>query len=152
MITLYPKNIISIMMSNLKMGEDCASGIELTTIRVKGSGNHNADTWWEYDVSEQFPIKSANETNGSVNIEVDKPHEGCLIRTTLKNSKMEGESCIYSKDNVLMAKLTFVDGVATGPCSIYNNGYLFFSGYFENGYREGRGKEYEEKNMTEMET
>ena len=143
MITLYPKNIISIMMSNLKMGEDCASGIELTTIRVKGSGNHNADTWWEYDVSEQFPIKSANETNGSVNIEVDKPHEGCLIRTTLKNSKMEGESCIYSKDNVLMAKLTFVDGIATGPCFIYNNGYLFFSGYFENGYREGRGKEYD---------
>ena len=130
-------------MSNLKMGEDCASGIELTTIRVKGSGNHNADTWWEYDVSEQFPIKSANETNGSVNIEVDKPHEGCLIRTTLKNSKMEGESCIYSKDNVLMAKLTFVDGIATGPCSIYNNGYLFFSGYFENGYREGRGREYD---------
>ena len=61
------------MMSNLKMGEDCASGIELTTIRVKGSGNHIADTWWEYDVSEQFPIKSANETHGSVNIEVDKP-------------------------------------------------------------------------------
>ena len=143
MITLYPKNTISIMMSNLKMGEDCASGIELTTIRVKGSGNHIADTWWEYDVSEQFPIKSANETNGSVNIEVDKPHEGCLIRTTLKNSKMEGESCIYSKDNVLMAKLTFVDGIATGPCFIYNNGYLFFSGYFENGYREGRGKEYD---------
>ena len=143
MITLYPKKIISIMMSNLKMGEDCASGIELTTIRVKGSGNHIADTWWEYDVSEQFPIKSANETHGSVNIEVDKPHEGCLIRTTLKNSKMEGESCIYSKDNVLMAKLTFVDGIATGPCFIYNNGYLFFSGYFENGYREGRGKEYD---------
>ena len=143
MITLYPKNTISIMMSNLKMGEDCASGIELTTIRVKGSGNHIADTWWEYDVSEQFPIKSANETHGSVNIEVGKPHEGCLIRTTLKNSKMEGESCIYSKDNVLMAKLTFVDGIATGPCSIYNNGYLFFSGYFENGYREGRGKEYD---------
>ena len=130
-------------MSNLKMGENCACDIELTTIRVKGSGNHIADTWWEYDVSEQFPIKSANETHGSVNIEVDKPHEGCLIRTTLKNSKMEGESCIYSKDNVLMAKLTFVDGIATGPCFIYNNGYLFFSGYFENGYREGRGKEYD---------
>ena len=125
------------------MGENLASGIELTTISVKGYGNDVIDTWWEYNVSEQFPIKSVNEMNGPVNIEVDKPHEGCIIRTSLKNSKMEGKSYIYSNDNVLMAKLTFVDGVATGPCTIYNNGYLFYSGYFENGYREGRGKEYD---------
>ena len=130
-------------MSNFKMGENSAFNIELTTISVKGYGNNVIYTWWEYNVSEQFPIKSVNETNGPVTIEVDKPHEGCIIRTSLKNSKMEGESYIYSNDNVLMAKLTFVDGVATGPCSIYNNGYLFFSGYFENGYREGRGKEYD---------
>ena len=134
---------ISLKISNISMGENLAYGIELTTISVKGYGNDVTDTWWEYNVSEQFPIKSVNETNGPVTIEVDKPHEGCIIRTSLKNSKMEGESYIYSNDNVLMAKLTFVDGVATGPCTIYNNGYLFYSGYFENGYREGRGKEYD---------
>lgn len=56
---------------------------------------------------------------------------------------MNGKSSIYSYRNVLMANLTFVDGVASGPCTIYDDGYLFFSGYLKNNYREGRGKEYD---------
>ena len=71
-----------------------------------------SDNWWEYNISEQFPIKYVIETNGPTYIEVDKPHEGCFIRTTMKNGKMNGESSIHSKYNTLMATLTFVDGIA----------------------------------------
>ena len=130
-------------MSNLVKGNTLASDIELTSINVEGSGNRIVDSWWEHNVSEQFPIKSVKEENGIALIEVDKPHEGCTIRTTLKNSKMDGESKIYSKKNILMASLTFVEGIACGPCTIYKNGFVFFRGYFENGYREGRGQEYD---------
>ena len=57
---------------------------------------------------------------------------------------MNGKANIYSNQNVLMATLTFVDGIASGPCTIYSNGYLFFKGDFANGYLEGRGREYDE--------
>ena len=107
------------------MSDIVAADIELSTIKVEGSTNRDIDTWWEYNVSEQFPIKSINQANGSVDIDVDNPHKGCTIQTTLINSKMNGESHIYSSRNVLMTTLTFVDGVATGPCTIYDDGYLF---------------------------
>ena len=130
-------------MSSLAKGHNLASDIELTSINVESSGNSIVDSWWEHNVSEQFPIKSVKEENGIACIEVDKPHEGCTIRTRLKNSKMDGESNIYSKKNILMASLTFVEGVACGPCTIYKNGFVYYRGYFENGYREGRGQEYD---------
>ena len=130
-------------MSSLAKGNTLASDIELTSINVEGSENRIVDSWWEHNVSEQFPIKSVKEENGIACIEVDKPHEGCTIRTRLKNSKMDGESNIYSKKNILMASLTFVEGIASGPCTIYKNGFVYYRGYFENGYREGRGQEYD---------
>ena len=94
-------------------------------------------------MNEQFPVKSVSKTNGQVDIEVGKPHEGCVLSTTLKNSKMDGKTNIYTDMGVLIASLVFVDGIATGPCTIYDDGFLFFKGYFVNGYREGRGKEYD---------
>ena len=130
-------------MSSLAKGNTLASDIELTSINVEGSGNSVVDRWWEHNVSEQFPIKSVKEENGIACIEVDKPHEGCTIRTRLKNSQMDGESNIYSKKNILMASLTFVEGIASGPCTIYKNGFVYYRGNFENGYREGRGQEYD---------
>ena len=118
--------------------------IELPTKSNTSDNTDEKDNWWEYNFAEQFPVRSRRETNGPTHIEVDKPHEGCLIKTTMKNGKMNGESSIYSKDNILMATLTFVDGIASGPCTICKNGILFYKGYFVNGYREGRGQEYEE--------
>ena len=118
--------------------------IELPTKSNTSDSTDEKDNWWEYNIAEQFPVKSRREANGPTHIEVDKPHEGCLIKTTMKNGKMDGESSIYSKDNILMATLTFVDGIASGPCTICKNGILFYKGYFVNGYREGRGQEYDE--------
>ena len=131
-------------MSNLSKGAIHVTNIELQTINNASDKTDEKDKWWEYNVSEQFPIKSRRETNGPTHIEVGKPHEGCLIKTTMKNGKMDGESSIYSQDNTLMATLTFVDGIASGPCTLCKNGILFYKGYFVNGYREGRGQEYDE--------
>ena len=48
------------------------SEVELTPKRVEGNKKEIRDTWWEYNVSEQFPIKSVKETNDMADIEVDK--------------------------------------------------------------------------------
>lgn len=82
--------------------------------------------------------------HGRAYIEVGSPHEGCRIKASLNDNMLNGEAYIYSNDNSLMASLTYVDGIASGPCSIYNNDNLYFQGYFINGYRGGRGKEYDE--------
>ena len=131
----------------MNKGNNSAPKIELTSITVDGGDNNKRDNWWEHNVSEQFPIKSVKETDGSVDIKVNKPHEGCIIKTTLKNSKMNGESRILSSQYVLMATLTFVDGIASGPgpCTIYDNGHLLLQGTFVNGYLEGKAKEYDTK-------
>ena len=131
-------------MSNLSENAIHVINIELPTKSNTSDKTDERDNWWEYNIAEQFPVKSRREANGPTHIEVDKPHEGCLIKTTMKNGKMDGESSIYSKDNILMATLTFVDGIASGPCTICKNGILFYKGYFVNGYREGRGQEYDE--------
>ena len=136
--------IILIGMSNMSKGAIHVINIELPTKSNTSDNTDEKDNWWEYNIAEQFPVKSRREANGPTHIEVDKPHEGCLIKTTMKNGKMDGESSIYSKDNILMATLTFVDGIASGPCTICKNGILFYKGYFVNGYREGRGQEYDE--------
>ena len=128
-----------------KEHESASSTVELSTIVVDKSENTERGSCWEYNVSEQFPIKSAPASSGFVVIEVDKPHEGYSIETTMKNSKMNGEATIRSDSNVLIAILNYVDGIASGPCTLYDNdGILYFEGYFENGYREGRGKVYDE--------
>ena len=131
-------------MSYLSKGGIYVSTFGLPTMNNTNNETDERDKWWEYNISEQFPIKSVREANGLALIEVDKPHEGYFIRTSMKNGKMNGESSIYSKDNTLLATLTFVDGIASGPCTIYKNGILFYKGYFVNGYREGRGQEYDE--------
>ena len=129
----------------MNKGNNSAPKIELTSITVDGGDNNKRDNWWEHNVSEQFPIKSVKETDGSVDIKVSKPHEGCIIKTTLKNSKMNGESRILSSQYVLMATLIFVDGIASGPCTIYDNGHLLLQGTFVNGYLEGKAKEFDTK-------
>ena len=47
---------------------------------------------------------------------------------------------------ITIATLTFVDGIANGPCILYDKwGSKYFVGSFVNGYRQGKGKEYDEK-------
>ena len=59
---------------------------------------------------------------------------------------MDGESTLISDKKITIATLTFVDGIANGPCILYDKwGSKYFVGSFVNGYRQGKGKEYDEK-------
>lgn len=61
--------------------------IELVSVGAIIKRENTGDDWWEYNVNEQFPVKSLAKTKGKVNIEVGKPHEGCVISITLKKYK-----------------------------------------------------------------
>ena len=119
--------------------------VELQTIHVDNASESIRCECWKQNVANQFPIKSINNSNGNLVVEVGSPHEGYTIRTTLLNSKLNGKSYIVSNDNVIIAELYFENGIASGPCILYDElGLLFYKGYLENGYRQGRGVEYDE--------
>ena len=107
---------------------------------------------WENNVSEQFPIQQTNQVDGEAEILVRQPHQGYVIKTTIVDSKMNGESQIFSNRGVHIATLTYVDGIASGPCRINDeSGLLWFEGRFENGYRQGKGTEYDKNGNTTFE-
>lgn len=124
--------------------------VELQTIHVDNASESIRCECWKHNVANQFPTKSINNSNGNLIVEVGSPHEGYTIRTTLLNSKLNGKSYIVSNDNVIIAELYFENGIASGPCILYDElGLLFYTGYLENGYRQGRGVEYDEdRNVT----
>ena len=118
--------------------------LELSSIEV-GEGSKGRGECWKYNLSNQFPILSTGNERGNVTLEIDDPHKGYRLQTRMENGKMNGESVIFNPDHIIVAKLSLVDGIANGPCTLYDdNGNLFFQGYLKNGYREGKGKEYDE--------
>ena len=130
----------------LKASKDKSANvaIEMNSIAVE-SRNEERGECWKYNISSQFPIISTNTENGEVVLDVDSPHKGYSIRTVMENGKMSGESRILNERNIKVASLVFVDGIANGPCTLYDSiGKVFFEGFFANGYREGKGKEYDE--------
>ena len=101
---------------------------------------------WEFDFSKQFPIAHIDVLDGKAIVAIGAPHLNYQIWTHLKNQKMDGESTLISDKKIIIATLTFVDGIANGPCTLYDKwGSKYFVGSFVNGYRQGRGKEYDEK-------
>lgn len=120
--------------------------IELQSIHVDNTVESVRCDCWNYNVSDQFPIKSMRIENEKAYVEVGPPHEGYTIESRVENGLIYGQSKIYSIDRVIVASLVYVDGVATGPCILYDeSGVIYFKGYFENGYKQGRGTEYDEK-------
>ena len=101
---------------------------------------------WEFDFSKQFPIAHIDVLDGKAIAAIGAPHLNYQIWTHLKKQKMDGESTLISEKKIIIATLTFVDGIANGSCIIYDvHGHKFFKGNMVNGYRQGRGKEYDEK-------
>ena len=132
-------------MSNIAECNRTNIGIKLSSIVVSG-GNNKRGECWNYNVNSQFPVIPTNMKNGELSISVESPHRGYSIQTTLINGMLNGKSSILNEENIEIASLVYVDGIASGPCILYDEkGVIFFEGYLENGYREGRGKEYNEK-------
>ena len=101
--------------------------------------------FWQGNMSEKFTIKESTENNGRFDVVLDEPYQGIHVNTTLQDNKMHGESTFTSEDGVELGVMTFVEGVATGPCTLNDeSGKLYFKGRMEEGYRQGRGTEYDE--------
>ena len=131
-------------MNGMNIQNNMNIGIELSSISVV-SGSDARGACWKNNVSSEFPIIPVNISDGEIELLVDSPHNGYKIQTMMKNGRMNGESCIINDKSVVIAMLVFVDGVAEGNCTLYdNNGIIFFKGSFVNGYREGYGKEFDE--------
>ena len=131
-------------MSNISKDKTANVAIELNSIAVESKKEERGECW-KYNLSTQFPIISPNIENGKVVVDVDSPHKGYSLHTTMKNVKMNGTSRILNERTVEIASLTFVDGMANGPCTLYDSiGKVFFKGSFQNGYREGKGEEFDE--------
>ena len=131
-------------MSNISKNSGTNVGIELSSIAVTGESGGRGECW-KFNISNQFPIIPSNIENGEVVLDVDSPHKGYSIQTVMENGKMNGESRILNKKKIKVASLVFVDGIANGPCKLYDEeGSIVFEGYLKNGYREGKGKEYDE--------
>ena len=124
--------------------KNTSSEVELINLVINPSVDKERSSCWEECFSSQFPTGSMIEKNGMYIVQVGAPHEGYTIETHLLNNKMHGKSNLYSNEDLLMAELTFEEGVAEGPCTLYDTAnLLFFEGYFKNGYRSGKGKEYD---------
>ena len=131
-------------MSNISKNSGTNVGIELSSITVTG-GSSGRGECWKFNISNQFPIIPSNIENGEVILDVDSPHKGYSIQTVMENGKMNGNSRILNEKKVKIASLVFVEGVANGPCKLYDEeGNIVFEGYLKNGYREGKGREYDE--------
>ena len=138
-------------MSNIASGKDTASRTSKNDNTASTNVSHQFKRCWDYNVSEQFPITSISEEGNKAIVKVGQPHEGFYIKTAMRNGKMDGNSVIFSGAGIAVAYLSFVDGIASGPCKLNDeSGVRFFEGRFEDGFRQGRGQEFDPKGNLEF--
>ena len=114
---------------------------------VNDQDDDNGTEIWNWCISNQFPISEIISKNGNkVIIRTGAPHQGYTIHSHMWNGKLDGDATIITPTNVVIAKLRYSQGEMTGFCKLYyQSGNLFFDGYLKNGYRHGRGTEYDEQ-------
>ena len=105
-------------MSNIASGKDTASRTSKNDNTASTNVSHQFKRCWDYNVSEQFPITSISEEGNKAILKVGQPHEGFYIKTAMRNGKMDGNSVIFSGAGIAVAYLSFVDGIASGPCKL----------------------------------
>ena len=138
-------------MSNIVTGKETASGTSNNDNTASTSVSNQFKRCWECNVSEQFPIKSISEEDNKTVVQVGQPHEGFYIKTAMRNGKLDGNSVIFTGAGVAVAYLSFVDGKASGPCKLNDeSGMRYFEGRFEDGFRHGRGQEFDTKGNLEF--
>ena len=102
---------------------------------------------WNWCISTQFPIHSVIMNDGnSVILEVGSPHQGYTIHAHMNDGRLNGNATIQTPNNSVIAEFNYVQGNMTGPCELYyESGNIFFTGYLKDGYRQGKGTEYNEQ-------
>ena len=102
---------------------------------------------WRGCVFNQFPIcDMISRSDNKVIFSVGHPHQGYTIHAQMKDDKLHGYAKIQTSNNVVIAKVYYTQGDMTGPCLLcYPSGKVFYKGYLQSGYRQGRGTEYSEQ-------
>lgn len=138
---------INIQFRNMELYEhkiNLAPVVRPVLAKPPGLNKENSENCWEKNISEQFPIQLTNQVAGDAEVSVKRPYQGYVIKNTIVDLKMNGESYIFSDKGIHIATLTFVDGIASGPCTINDDsGLSWFGGRFENSYCHGINKEYD---------
>ena len=117
---------------------------ELHDIHVENNVDEVRGQCWFSDFSLQFPVKSIKQDGNHATIYVDEPHLGYTIDTFISDDKINGNATMMSEKQIVIAKLNFVNGIADGPCTLYDEfGQLFYEGYLKNGFRQGKGLQYD---------
>ena len=129
---------------NSKSQHNPQSSPELQRVQVDSTFEHDRGECWTRNFAEQFPVKSIQQHGHHAIIDVDEPHLGYVIESSITDDSINGRATLTSERGTVVAKFIFVDGTADGPCTLYDeDGILFYEGYFKNGYRQGNGKQYD---------
>lgn len=107
----------------------------------------NGPEIWNWCVSNQFPIsKTISKSDDRTILGVGDPHRGYTIHAQMNGGKMDGDATIQTPNNTVIAIIRYSQGNMTRPCELYYpSGNIVFKGSLENGYRHGKGKEYDEQ-------
>ena len=105
----------------------------------------NIKKWSNRITQDQFPMNLIKVEREGSHIRMTQSNQNYHIITHMQGWRMQGLARIYNEEGIEIAKLTFLNGIANGPCILNDNaGKMYFKGRLVDGYRQGRGKEYDE--------
>ena len=100
---------------------------------------------WDLYIPNQFPVMNVEQHGNKVVLTTANPHEHYTIHAKFVNNKLEGKAILKTPQDEVIARFSYSAGEMSGFCKIYyKSGKLFYKGYLLNGYRHGKGKEYDE--------
>ena len=105
----------------------------------------NIQQWSNRITQDLFPMNLINVEREGSHITLMQSNQRYHIITHMQGWRMQGLARIYNEEGIEIARIIFLNGIANGPCILNDNaGKMYFKGRLEDGYRQGRGKEYDE--------
>ncbi|CBK23241.2 uncharacterized protein [Blastocystis hominis] len=106
----------------------------------------NEESIWNHSILEEFPIMSVNSNEEKAICSIGFPHAGFVLEVGIMDGTFHGSAVIQDTDELVYAMFEYFQGKVNGACKLYySSGELFFSGYLKDGYRSGRGQEFDKE-------
>ena len=122
---------------------------DLNNMSFRGDGieeGESEETIWNHSILEEFPIVSVNSNEEKAICSIGFPHAGFVLEVNIMDGKFHGAAVIHDTDELVYAMFEYFEGKVNGACKLYySSGELFFSGYLKDGYRYGRGQEFDKE-------
>lgn len=108
--------------------------------------SENEEAIWNHCILEEFPIINISVVDGKAICSIGYPHSGLTMEVSSKDGVFHGTAVIQDAEELVYAMYEYSQGEVNGACKLYySSGEIFFSGYLKNGYREGRGREFDKE-------